>query len=553
MGQAAAAHLEAVRRSLASLGLPRPDEGRGPVVVLLLPHVESLWPYAPGDSRDPALTRGLSLAGEDQSWIAIAWDAPGNVLAALTHEYAHLSRTENSDPLWFREGLAEYVAGLSVSGTGGTGQAFEHHLRVLREQPWIAWDEFFAADRMSAAFASPNFYSQAWLALDWLARRGTSLAQLKAADMDSIRRVHGQEWMQAELRTHAEQLWTKSESRVDGGGQDLPQTPDLTEHLETRPMADWELPYWEAEFHRELDHRDRAQLALEVLEQEYPAIPEPSASLGALAIAQGRYALAETKLRAAIAKGSRSARAHHRYSLMLLQPHETAGRSAENDQDSAAATRVGRAIWHARQARTANPDEPLYLLGEAQALLVGGFWEPAARLLLELQRVPGWSVRCDEEFSELVRRRQQAMRRVPAPELPPGIDSTSLAASSGGARVSGGPSPLVLGWLNAAPPRVPKPGPPAKPKFVWPPPGTVLLYGYITGVECRASEKIVTVRTPRLTIELREKGSSPAKLYRPPSQWTALPCGLRGREVNVVYRPLPPGGEVRGELVAVVF
>jgi hypothetical protein len=209
-------------------------------------------------------------------------------------------------------------------------------------------------------------------------------------------------------------------------------------------------------------------------------------------------------------------------------------------------------VWHARQARQANPGEPLYMLGEAQALLVAGLWSPAARVLLELQRVPGWSARCDEEFAELERRRQQAMRSVPAP--PPGDATDSSAAAGDGGRFSGTPaSPLMLGWLNPAPPRVPKPKPAAGTGLVWPPPGTVLLYGYITGVECRQSEKIVTVRTPRLTIELREKGSKPAKLYRPPSRWTTLPCGLRGREVNVVYRPLPPGDEVRGELVAVVF
>jgi hypothetical protein len=114
---------------------------------------------------------------------------------------------------------------------------------------------------------------------------------------------------------------------------------------------------------------------------------------------------------------------------------------------------------------------------------------------------------------------------------------------------------LVTAWWTAGLPDVPRPKPAAsaEPKFTWPPPGTVLLYGYIGGVECRATEKIVTVRTPRHTIALREKAARPAKLHRPPSQWTELPCGLRGREVNVVYRPLPPGGEVLGELVAVVF
>jgi hypothetical protein len=84
-----------------------------------------------------------------------------------------------------------------------------------------------------------------------------------------------------------------------------------------------------------------------------------------------------------------------------------------------------------------------------------------------------------------------------------------------------------------------------------------LLYGYINGVECRPQTKpqlkIVTVKTPRYTIELRETAARPAKLYHAPKKWTELPCGLRGYEVNVVYRPLAAGQEARGELVAVVF
>ncbi|MEX2302256.1 MAG: hypothetical protein WD733_15050, partial [Bryobacterales bacterium] len=91
----------------------------------------------------------------------------------------------------------------------------------------------------------------------------------------------------------------------------------------------------------------------------------------------------------------------------------------------------------------------------------------------------------------------------------------------------------------------------------WPPPGTVLLYGYINGVECRPQAKpqlkIVTVKTPRYSIELRETAARPAKLYHAPKKWTELPCGLRGYEVNVVYRPLAASQDVRGELVAVVF
>jgi hypothetical protein len=551
--QAAAAHLEGLRRRFAALGLPLPEAGGGPVIVLVFAARQSLFPYAPADSRDPALTRGLSLPGQERNWIAVVWETAASLPATLAHEYAHLTRRDLSDPLWLREGLAEYAAGWPADGVdAGLRPVAWGHLRLLREQAWSGWGELLAAHRRSAAYALPVFYSQAWLAVHWLAAQGISPALMQADDLESLLRSRGEAWVDAQLRAYLEQLATEnSPPRERGGHQagghesgegasaELPLLPEV------RPAEGWVLPYWKAEWHRELDHWDEAEPALEALERDYPLVPEPSEALGALLIAQGRYELAEQKLRAAVRKGSRAPATHHRYSLMLLRPLESGESPAGVEGGAAVEDRVAQAVWHARLAREAVPAEPRYVLGEAQALLVAGQWEPAARLLRELRDHPGWAGRSEVEFAELLRRRQQVMRRVPAPEM---------AAEQRSPARSAPPAALVAAWRNAVPPRVPKPKPArVEPGFTWPPPGTVLLYGYIQGVECRASEKIVTVRTPRFTIELRENAASPAKLYHPPSRWTELPCGLRGREVNVVYRPLLAGGEVRGELVAVVF
>jgi tetratricopeptide (TPR) repeat protein len=551
VAQAAAGRLEAVRRRFTSLGLPLPQEHSEPVIVLVFTGRESLNPFLKADARDPALTRGLSLPGQDYGWIAVAWDAPGDPLGALAHEYAHLVQPEASYPSWFREGFAEYLAGLPLSDASGGGEpAAAYHLRLLREQPWIGWPEFLAADRMSAAFAQPGFYSQAWLAVHWLVARdaaqGIALAQVQPADLESLEHSRGGQWIDAQLQAYAERLLPQAVPARDPGssGAAVPQIP--AQSVDARLAETWELPYWKAEFHRELNHLEQARTALESLEREYPEIPEPSAALGALAIAEGRYDLAEEKLGSAVRKGSRAPATHHSYSLMLLRPLEP-GAGAGGAAGEAAGDRANRAVRHARFARQAAPGEPRYVLGEAQALLVAGLWDPAARLLLDLRGFPGWGEKSDQEFAELLRRRQQAMRAVAVPGF--AVEPNPPFAAAGGVAA------LVTGWLHATARDIPKPRPPARAetKLIWPPPGTILLYGYINGVECRRDEKIVTVRTPRFTIELRERVASPAKLYHPPSHWTGLPCGLRGREVNVVYRPLPPGGEVRGELVAVVF
>ena len=537
----AAEHLEAVRRRFAGLGLPPGSGEKGPTLVLVLADRASLDPYSPPDSRDPALTRGLSLVGAEQNWIAIAWDAPGSPLTALAHEYAHLAGPDATAPLWFREGLAEYLAGLGT-GEGPTWPPPLHHLQPLSEQPWTPWDEFIAAGRMSVAFAQPNFYSQAWLAVHWLAAQGIAPAQLEPEGLESLVRTRGNQWVDEQLRQHAAQLWSATSLRREPQTKTAAETNEANDLPQTRPAEAWELPFWKAEFHRQLDHRGQAQPALELLERQYPGVPEPSEALAAIAIAEGRYDLAEEKLRNALSKGSQRPSTHYHYSLMLLRPVDDL--KVSDRPRAAAEDRVEEAVSHARRAREAEPRQPRYLLGEAQALVVAGMWDAAAERLLDLQAFDGWRERSEQEFAELLRRRQQTLRGVPAP------DGIAEAPSSRAIE----PDRLAAAAWNRATPEVPPPPAPPNPEpQPWPPPGTVLLYGYINGVECRRETKIVTVKTPRYTIELREPAASPAKLYHPPKKWAELPCGLSGYEVNVVYRPLPAGGAVRGELVAVVF
>jgi tetratricopeptide (TPR) repeat protein len=437
--------------------------------------------------------------------------------------------------LWLREGFADYLAGLAQPNPRGTalGTTAARHLRLLREQAWSDWEEFLVAGKSSRVFERPSFYAQSWLAVHWLLARGHNLDGARPADFESLVRAKGRQWMDEQLHEYTEALWEEFAELGAPHEEERSHAAPVAVSPEPRLTETWELPYWQAEFHRELDHREQARQTLESLERDYPGRPEPSESLGALAIAQGQYQLAERKLGAAVSKGSHKPSTDYRYSLMLLRPVESHEPAVLSGSD---AERVRLAIFHAKRARHSRPGEARYLLAEAQALMVGGQWDEAARLLMALHSFPDWRGRSELEFAELLRRRQQAMRSIAAPSL---------------MRESGPPS--LTAWLSPSLPEAPRPEPPAEPQFTWPPPGTILLYGHINGVECRADEKIVRVRTPRFTIELREQAASPAKLYYPPRKWEALPCGLRGYEVNVVYRPAPAGGDGRGDLVAVVF
>ena len=350
---------------------------------------------------------------------------------------------------------------------------------------------------------------------------------------------------------------------------------------EPRELAPGELRFVLADLKRETQPPEAARAELEALKREFPNRPEPSESLGALEMDQHNYDPAEQHLAGAVKKGSRNPRTHYRYSLMLMRPQPSPQRAA-------------LAVKHAQIARQLDPAQPVYLLTEAQARMTAGQWGESAAALARLTQYPDWESRTKAEFRELQRRQQQQLNRLqrdalPEPQWPfaagvvhgtpqpPAATPPEPASSEGSVWKT--PSPDAAAWAGPTPHAsetpgrseqvaaahsglfppftrqpVPKPLPKAKPAQPrWPPPGTILLYGYISGVECRENEKIVTVKTPRSRIRLREPAGAPAKLYSEPKWIKGLECGLGGLEVNVAYKPTRGSREVRGTLVAVIF
>jgi len=202
-------------------------------------------------------------------------------------------------------------------------------------------------------------------------------------------------------------------------------------------------------------------------------------------------------------------------------------------------------------------------------------WGESAAALARLTQYPDWESRAQSEFKELQRRQQQQLNRLKRDVLPEPPLRFSAGIGRGLPRASTGAPPETASKAHATatadgsellaaahsglfPPftrhPVPKPFPKAAlSRPSWPPPGTILLYGYISGVECRENEKIVTVETPRNRIRLREPANAPAKLYSKPKWIKGLECGLGGLEVNVAYKATRGSPGVRGTLVAVVF
>ena len=518
IAQMAAVHLEQARALFSGLGL-RPDRPPPePLRVLLFRDTAEMESETPAPKPRPLSTRAFFQDGADRDFIVIAWDAPGDPLVALAHEQVHQLTAGSAQPLWFREGLAEYLSHWETrEGRVHLGAPVDSFVRVLVERAWIPLRSLVASPKRKL-IAHPAYYAQSWLAVHWLATSAVGGTLPDPKGLDRRIRAMGVNAVEKQLRKHLEAL---PEAVPVSSPVTLPRV-----HLRT--LEPWEHVFWLAEVLREGGRAREARSRLAKLEKAFPQRPEPSAALGALEMDARRYELAESALRRAFTMGPVGPRTHYRYSLLLL-------RSA--DQSEKTIRRARLAAEHARRAQQGDPHEPRYEFTEAQALIVAERWPQAATILRSLARDPAWRAAAETEFSVLVRRRQQSLAAAPPPPL--------------GARVE---PPMLPGLLTTLGP-IPEPLPPAPARGgqAWPPPGTVVVYGRVTSIDCRENGKIVTVQTPRWRMRLREPSGRPAALYSAPKKWRTLPCGTKGFwEVNVAYRPIR-NSDVHGEVVAVLF
>ena len=461
----------------------------------------------------------------------------------------------------------------------------------LTDNPWLPWPEIWSAERESATADHPNFRPQSWLLVHLLVSEGLDLTQLNPATVQARLTRRSPEKIEAQLRAALEKPLSNRYLNLHDKWRPAPppsnsprrfDPADAGASTQPRELAPGELRFVLADLQRETQPPEAVRLELEALKREFPNRPEPSESLGALEMDQHNYDPAEQHLADAVKKGSRNPRTHYRYSLMLMRPQPSPQRAA-------------LAVKHAQTARQLDPAQPVYLLTEAQARMTAGQWGESAAALARLTQYPDWESRAQAEFRELQRRQQQQLNRLqrdalPEPQWPfaagvvhgtpqPPAATPLEPASSEGSAWKTPSTPDAAVWAGPTPHAsetpgrseqvaaarsglfpsftrrpVPKPPPKAKPAQPrWPPPGTILLYGYINGVECRENEKIVTVKTPRHRIRLREPAGAPAKLYSKPKWIKGLECGLRGLEVNVAYKATRGSREVRGTLVAVIF
>lgn len=513
----AASCLAAAADRLASVGfhLRRSDL---PVTVLIFAGREQL-------SRFQIRTQGTAFAAtaEDGHFIAITADAAANPCTVLAHEYVHLASDDRTMPLWFREGLAEYLS--LQRDFAAAPVAPTNALDALRARPWLEIGDMLNAQNGSAAHSHELFYAQSWLAVAWLAAQpGAVLRRLEPRRIYDQLAPGGTAALEDQLRAY-----------LTGLGSQQPQpeeSPLPLGHLEPRELDEPEWRAWQLELLRGMKGNAAAEAELLALESNRPKAPLVQAALGALAIERGRFDEAEDRLRIAAADPSASALTRHRYALMLLRP-----------TSDAPGPRAEEAIGQAQRALELAPGKPEFLRTLAQANAVAGHWNRSAEVLLDLQAKQGWDAVAAEDFRELLRRRGQSLRAVDSPRLgPPAMLHVSSSQI-------GSPAPTAVpefAEAPVAPLRQPHDWP-------WPPPDTLIYGGRIAGVVCSAGQKRIIMDNPLFRVEFVESPKQPVKLHRPPLKWKSIPCGSRGWQVNIAYVPYKRKGALTGEARAILF
>ena len=511
----AARDLEMIRHHFQSDGLGVPPRADGPVELLVVANRLELHSLL----RDPpsSRTRGITIRGTDRDLAIVPWhDAPGPRVT-LAHEYAH-QLDDNAWPLWFREGRAVYLARRLPPRS--ESDPLTGLIRLLERSAWTGWPALLAAQRGDPVIEEEHYQAQAWLLVHWLASRQERLDKLLPRHAAEALAERGEAGLTETLRAHLETL--------PGLPPDFAiASPPNRLTLEVRGAAEWEIPLFEGEAHRELRLLDSAEARLSGLVARFPEVARVQAGYATLALIRGHQDLAERHYRLALELGDTRARTAYRYAVLLMRPGAKPG------------ARAAQALRFALLARDSMPMEPTHQLAVVHGRMLNEDWQGAFEELGTLARFPGWDKRASREALEIERRRGESLQHLRAPVL---------VAEAPKAKVPVPVPPGLPPWDERPPSRSRASG-----ERRWPPHGTWIAYGRFAWVDCSGDEKRVVLHSPFRRYVFRENPSKPPDLINRPFRAKRLPCGLRGWKAAVAYRKARNGGDVDGEVVAVRF
>lgn len=127
------------------------------------------------------LRGGYAVAGMD-----VAYRRREAVRGTLFNVFAHFALLHGADsrhPIWFEDGLSEYLSGFEVDDAGGVtlGIRLEHRIRELKALWHDEWSVFFETleDRFNFSFYPSYFQPLSWATMHYLMSTPERRAQLK--------------------------------------------------------------------------------------------------------------------------------------------------------------------------------------------------------------------------------------------------------------------------------------------------------------------------------------------------------------------------------------
>ncbi|NNE68190.1 MAG: tetratricopeptide repeat protein [Pyrinomonadaceae bacterium] len=301
--------------------------------VIVFRDVASFKPFLPKrpDGTPDEGIGGYFLTSESANYIALT-TAHGKqtTYETIFHEYVHHLLNNNFDrsdiPPWLNEGLAEYYSTMEVKDREVLlGNLRQDHLYYLKRSELIPLKDFFAVDNYSlhknGDHSRTIFYAQAWALIHYLASKNrlSNLSVLISASQSGedsekvFRRAFGVDFGEMELilGNYVKQ------KRFDRLIADIKVKP-VTEHR----LSISDLPEASAlaDLGSLLFHHGELVGAEKYLKQSLaknPDQPIANTSMGLLRLKQGKYDLAESFLKRAVASDAKDYYVYYSYAFVL--------------------------------------------------------------------------------------------------------------------------------------------------------------------------------------------------------------------------------------------
>jgi tetratricopeptide (TPR) repeat protein len=578
----AADRLERFREALAEiLQLPARTSKTRVIVFMDSASFRAFKPRRTDGTPDDRVV-GLFVVGDDANLIALSADNLD--LGTIFHEYVHEVVAANFGsarvPPWLNEGLASYFQTFRMPDerTSTFGTPRPEYLALLRSNPPIPWDEFFALDNFTlhrdAANIRPVFYAQAWALVTYLMAHAESIGDARKGVVSPASLIGALNKLdRSKLSEMLSFAGTEAAIRrfnlVGAPAQYRVTTTPISEASAYAILGD-------------LLFRQRNPTAETFLKKaiEIDAkLAEPYTTLGQLRIRDRRFAEAKSSLEKAIAFDSRSHLSHFYYAFLLLR--ENLDESAMlQPLKSDVAAKIREALSRSI-ALNAGFAESHYLLAtvefssgdtgvaESEIRLAVGLKPGNQNYSLLLARILLRQERIDDAIAiaePLASGSGEARIRADAREILKNADELARAkrASSAEAtiQVAGYRKPVILQYRDLTPERVSKIDRDRE-NYNYniiierPEADESHLVGYVDRVDC-VDERIefrIRSQAIRLSLSTRKFDDVRFRVAVPGTRSYAFRCGTRFPNdlAVIVYKPVTGRSASAGEIKAITF